>query len=72
MCSLPLRFLIILASIALLWFGRSALDDGAVRVKGGRLVHEEDSPTSFWLCVGTYFIAGTGGILFAIFGGLIG
>ena len=71
MCSLPLRFLIVLVSIALLWFGKSALEDGVVRVKGGHLVYKEDAPTGYWLWVGTYFFVGIGGILFAIFGGLI-
>jgi len=71
MCSLPLRFLIVLVSIALLWFGKSALDDGVVRVKGGHLVYKEDAPTNYWLWVVTYFFVGIGGILFAIFGGLI-
>jgi len=63
--------MIVLAGIALLWFGKSALDDGVVRVKGGHLIYKEDSPNSYWLFVGTYFFVGIGGILFAIFGGLI-
>jgi hypothetical protein len=71
MCSLPLRIFIIMASIILLWFGKSGLEEGVVRVRGGHLVSREDSPANYWLIVGTYFIAGIGGILFAIFGGLI-
>jgi len=71
MCSLPLRLLIILVSIILLWFGKSGLDNGVVRVKGGHLIYKEDSPNSYWLYVGTYFLVGIGGILFAIFVGFI-
>jgi len=63
--------LIVLVSIALLCFGKSALEDRVVRVKGGHQIHKEDFPNSYWLFVGTYFFVGIGGILFAIFGGII-
>jgi hypothetical protein len=32
---------------------------------------QKSPPENFWLFVGTYFILGLGGILFAVFGGLI-
>jgi hypothetical protein len=61
--------MIILASCALLWFGMTALNSGTVRVKGGRLISRQESPFNYWLFVGTYFVVGIGGILFAVFGG---
>jgi hypothetical protein len=69
MSSISVRFLIIAACCALLWFGVRGLESGAVRVKGGRLISREDSPFNYWLFVWTYFIAGVGGMMFVVFSG---
>ena len=62
-----LRLTIILACSALIWFGVVGLKKGIVRVKGGQIINRQKSPFSFWLFIGTYFVVGIGGILFAVF-----
>ncbi|HOI74619.1 MAG TPA: hypothetical protein PLO63_10765 [Syntrophales bacterium] len=71
MCSWPLRGMLVLAGAALLWFGVAGLRSGVVRVKGGRWIGRQESPLQYWLFVGTYFITGAGGILFAVFAGFV-
>ena len=71
MCYWPVRVLLIIVSCLILWFVKSALDNGVVRVKGNHLINKKDSPANYWLFVGTYIMLGIGGILFAVFAGFI-
>lgn len=71
MCGIPLRLLIVLVSGVLLWFGKSALDTGSVRVKGGYQINKDDSPVNYWLNVGAYLIVGVSGIVYALLIGFI-
>jgi len=66
-----IRAVLILVGSILVWYGLTGLATGSVRAKGGLFINREESPASYWLGVVIYLITGIGGILYAIFCGLI-
>ncbi len=60
------RLLIIVVSSILLFFGIEGLNKGSVRGKYGTVINRDESPFTYWLSVGTFLVAGIGGIIFAI------